>query len=289
MNPLRQQMIELMTYRNFSPRTHEVYLSHIIHLAKFYKRSPEKITSEEVQQWLKFLFLNKQLAPASVHQAYNALNFLYHQVLGREGYLSKLTLPKRAQRIPDLLTPLEVQRIIQSCPNLKYYTMLSLCYGCGLRLTEIVAVQVNHLNSKQRRIKIEQGKGKKDRVIPLSEGLLGVLRQYWHYYRSIDLLFYTKREGHMMSVSSLQKVYQAAKDKAEVAKKGGIHALRHAYATHQLDVGMPIHQLKDILGHTDIRTTMRYLHWCPKTSSEHFDLLQNWAIFEQETVKQESS
>ncbi len=282
MNPLRQQMVDLMTYRNFSLRTVESYLSHVTHLAKFYNRSPEQITSEEAQQWLMFLFLNKQLAPASIHQAFNALKFLYHQVLDREGYLNKLTLPKRAQRIPDLLTPVEVQRIIQSCTNLKYYAMLSLCYGCGLRLTEIVAVQINHLDSKQHRIKIEQGKGKKDRVIPLSESLLGVLRQYWQSYRSIDLLFYTKQKDHMMSVSTLQKVFQSAKKKAAVAKKGGIHSLRHAYATHQLDAGMPIHQLKDILGHTDIHTTMRYLHWCPKTSSENFDLLQNWDDFKQE-------
>ncbi len=282
MNPLRQQMVDLMTYRNFSLRTVESYLSHVTHLAKFYNRSPEQITSEEAQQWLMFLFLNKQLAPASIHQAFNALKFLYHQVLDREGYLNKLTLPKRAQRIPDLLTPVEVQRIIQSCTNLKYYAMLSLCYGCGLRLTEIVAVQINHLDSKHHRIKIEQGKGKKDRVIPLSESLLGVLRQYWQSYRSIDLLFYTKQKDHMMSVSTLQKVFQSAKKKAAVAKKGGIHSLRHAYATHQLDAGMPIHQLKDILGHTDIHTTMRYLHWCPKTSSENFDLLQNWDDFKQE-------
>jgi integrase/recombinase XerD len=103
MNLLRQQMIDLMSFRNYSPRTHETYLGHVKNLAIYYHRSPDKISEKEVEQWLMFLFLNKQLAPASVHQAYNALNFLYHQVLGREGYLSKLTLPKRAQRIPDLL------------------------------------------------------------------------------------------------------------------------------------------------------------------------------------------
>jgi len=283
MNPLRQQMIDLMTYRNYSPRTHEAYLGHATHLTAYYHRSPEQITEKEVEQWLMFLFLKKKLAPASVMQAANALKFLYCQVLEKEDFLLKITLPKRAQIIPDLLTPKEVRQIITASKSRKTYAMLTLCYGCGLRLSEVTGVQVGHIDSKNQRLKIVQGKGKKDRIVPLTTGILNVLREYWKYYRSPNYLFYSSRGEQRLCDSTLQKSYQTTKERSGVTKKGGIHALRHAYATHQLDAGMPIHQLKDILGHTDIRTTMRYLHWCPKTSSENFDLIQDWGNFEQES------
>jgi site-specific recombinase XerD len=282
MNPLRQKMIDLLTYRNYSPCTHEAYLGHVKHLAEYYHRSPEQISEEEVKQWLMFLFLTKKLAPASVLQAANAINFLYHQVMGKEDFLPKVTLPKRAQKIPDLLTQDEVKLIINASKNRKIYALLSLCYGCGLRVSEVTTVQVNQIDSKNQRLKIVQGKGKKDRIVPLTQGILNVLREYWRYYRSPKYLFYGKNEEQAITDGSVQKSYQATKKRAGVTKKGGIHALRHAYATHQLDAGMPIHQLKDILGHTTIQTTMRYLHWCPKTSSENFDLLKNWDDFKQE-------
>jgi site-specific recombinase XerD len=288
MNPLRQQMIDLMSFRNYSPRTHQTYLGHVKNLALYYHRSPEEITEEEVEQWLMFLFLKKKLAPASVMQAFNALKFLYSQVLKKEDFLLKITLPKREQKIPDLLSPKEVKQIINASKNRKVYAMLSLCYGCGLGLSEVTGVQVNHIDSKNQRLKIVQGKGKKDRMVPMTSGVINVLREYWKYYRSPDFLFYGSRDEDRLSDSTLQKSYTTTKKQAGVTKKGGIHALRHAYATHQIDAGMPIHQLKDILGHTDIRTTMRYLHWCPKTSSENFDLLQNWDGFKGKS-KQEPS
>lgn len=276
MTPLRQKMVKLMTYRNLSPRTHESYLGAVTRLAEYYNKSPAQISPEEIQNWLMYLYLNKHLAPASVLLISNGVKFLYHQVMGKDDYLLKLSLPKRPQKIPDLLTPMEVHQIILSCKNIRNYAMLSLCYGCGLRLSEVVSVKIKNLDSEHHRLKIEQGKGKKDRVIPMPETLINILRQYWHYYRTPDLLFYGKQAGKVMQTSTLQKIFQSAKKKADITKKGGIHSLRHAYATHQLDAGMPIYQLKDILGHADIRTTMRYLHWCPQTSAVNFDLMQDW-------------
>ena len=276
MSTIRQNMIDLMTFRNFSPRTHEAYFGAVFRLAKYYDRSPEKITEEEVKQWLMQLFLKDHLAPATVHQAANGVKFLYHQVLGWEDFLVKISLPSRPQKIPALLTRQEVQDIIQLTQNLKHYTMLSLCYGCGLRVSEVVAVQVSALDSRNLRLKVVQGKGKKDRMVPLPKSILDILHQYWRYYRSPDYLFYGPKVGKPLSDKTLQKIYHSAKDRAGVKKPGGIHGLRHAFATHQLDAGMPIHQLKEILGHTDIRTTMRYLHWCPQTSAKDFDLLEHW-------------
>ena len=157
MTPLRQQMINIMTYRNFSLKTHEVYLGWVFCLAKHYRRAPEEISETEIEQWLMHLVLKQHLAPASVRQAANGVTFLYRQVLKREDFLVKISLPKRPQKIPALLTPQEVHDIIQSSRNQKYYALLSLCYGCGLRLSEVVAVQINAINSTSLRLKIVQG------------------------------------------------------------------------------------------------------------------------------------
>lgn len=276
MSILRQQMVDLMTYRNYSLRTQQCYLSWIVRLVKDYQCSPEQIGEIEVEQWLMQLVLKHHLAPASVRQAANAITFLYRQVLKRDDFLLNLTLPKRAQKIPALLTPQEVRTLIQSSVNDKHYAFLSLCYGCGLRLSELVMLQYDAIDSAQFRLKVVQGKGKKDRVVPLPASVLSILRQYWQRYRPIRYLFNGRYLGKPMSHNAPQRAFHAAKDKAGIRKPGGIHSLRHAYATHQLDAGMPIHQLKDILGHTDIRTTMRYLHWCPKTAEKQTDLLANW-------------
>jgi len=277
MTPLRQKMIDLMTYRNLSPRTHESYLGAVERLTRYYQRPPEQISVEDIQLWLMHLSLKQHLAPASINVAANGIKFLYRQVLGQDDFLLKFKLPKRIQKIPALLTRQEVQQIIAASQNQKYYAMLSLCYGCGLRLGEVVAVKISHLDSEHHRLKVEQGKGKKDRVVPLPPRVLAILRQYWHYYRSQSYLFFSSRnEKKAVSDTSLQKAFHTAKKKAGIDKVGGVHSLRHAYATHQLDAGMPIHQLKDILGHTDIRTTLRYLNWCPQTSATHFDLLDGW-------------
>lgn len=276
MNTLRQQMIDIMTYRNFSPRTHEVYLGWVIRLAKYYQRTPEKISEPEIEHWLMELVLKHHLAPASVRQAANGITFLYQQVLKRDDFLMKISLPKRPQKIPALLTPAEVRQIIQSSLNSKHYALLSLCYGCGLRLSELIGVQCDAIESTHLRLKVVQGKGKKDRIIPLPPSVLTILRAYWHHYRPVRYLFNGRYPGKPLSESAPQRAYKAAKAKAGVTKPGGIHGLRHAFATHQLDAGMPIHQLKEILGHTDIKSTMRYLHWCPQTSGNNVDLLSDW-------------
>jgi len=246
MTPLRQQMINLMTYRNFSLRTHEAYLGWVFCLAKHYRRTPLEISETEIEQWLMHLSLKQHLAPASVRQAANGVIFLYRHVLKREDFLVKISLPKRPQKIPALLTPQEVYMLIHSSRNHKHYAFLSLCYACGLRLSELLVVQINAIDSANLRLKIVQGKGKKDRMVPLTPSVLAILRHYWRYYRPSTYLFSGRTQGKPMCENTPQKAYHAAKDKAGIDKPGGIHALRHAFATHQLDAGMPIHQLKEI-------------------------------------------
>jgi len=161
-----------------------------------------------------------------------------------------LVVPKRAQRIPELLTRGEVRQILGACPNPKHWMLLALCYGCGLRVSEVVAVRVRHLDGERRLLRIEQGKGAKDRAVILAPGLLDALRRYWRGYRPADWLFpsHPACERHL-SVSTAQKVFVGAKRRAGVEKIGGIHSLRHAYATHPLETGLPVHPLQRLLGH----------------------------------------
>jgi len=262
MTPLRERMIKAMHMHGFSPRTHESYLAAVSGLARFTRRSPDTLTQGDLQRYLEHLTLERQLAPASVRLAYNGIRFLYLQVLEWPAVDLEVTLPKRPQRIPALLTRGEVAAILAACDKPRYRTMLTLCYGCGLRLSEVLALRVGDIDGERRLLRVEQGKGAKDRLVPLSPTLLEALRAYWRLYRPHDWLF-AGRCGEALSPTALQKVYTRAKRQAGVAKPGGIHALRHAYATHQLAAGLNVERLQRLMGHSSIQTTLRYVHWLP--------------------------
>jgi integrase len=174
-----------------------------------------------------------------VKLSYNGIRFLYLQVLAWPALDLAVALPKRPQRIPGLLTRAEVAAILDACACARYRTMLTLCYGCGLRLSEVLAVRGADIDGERRLLRVEQGKGAKDRLVPLSPTLLEHLRAYWRLYRPADWLFAGKT-GEPLSPTSLQKAFTQAKRQAGVTKVGGIHGLRHAYATHQLAAGLGV-------------------------------------------------
>ena len=221
----------------------------------------------------------RHLAPASCRLYLNAIRFFYLQVLGRDGFGVKLQVPKQEQRIPELLMRSEVRRILAAPVNLKHRMLLTTCYGCGLRVSELVSVQVRHLDGERRLLRVEQGKGAKDRAVILSPTLLQMLRDYWRILRPAQWLFPGTDKRSPLSIASAQKLFHAAKQQAGVQKIGGIHSLRHAYATHQLEEGMPLHQLQYQMGHQNIRSTLRYVHWVPgyRESEGGGDLLSKLA------------
>jgi len=262
MTPLRQRTIKAMQMRGFSPRTHDSYLGAVRGLAKYTHRSPDALSGADVQRYFEYLVTERQLAPASVRLAYQGIRFLYREVLGWPALDLEVALPKCPQRIPGLLTRAEVAAILAACPNARYRAMLTLCYGCGLRLSEVLAVRVADIDGERRLLRVEQGKGAKDRLVPLSPTLLEHLRAYWRLYRPADWLF-AGRTGEPLSPTSLQKAFTQAKRQAGVTQVGGIHGLRHAYATHQLAAGLRVERLQRLMGHTNIHTTLRYVHWLP--------------------------
>lgn len=282
MTPLRQQMIDAMRQRGFSVRTHRSYLAAVSDLARYYRRSPARIEVAELQAYFNHLAQERGLSGASCRLYLNAVRFLYLHVLKWPTFDVPLVVPKRPQRIPELLTRGEVERILRACANPKHRMLLQACYGCGLRVSEVVALRVRDLDGERRLLRIEQGKGAKDRLVILAPALLEMLRRYWSRYRPVDWLF--PRGGDPaahLSITSAQRVFGRAKARSGVKKIGGIHSLRHAYATHQLENGLPVHELQRLLGHGNLLSTMRYVHWVPggrRDGRGHADLIAELGV-----------
>lgn len=277
MKPLRKKMIDAMVLRGFAATTQSAYLYWVSDLAKYYKRSPDQLDTAQIERYLLHLIEQRQLAPNTVALSVNAIRFFFVKVMQTPHHKIALARPKRPIRIPDLLTVEEVHRILSHCNNLKHQALLSTAYAAGLRVSELVALEVRNVDSACHLLHVKQGKGAKDREVPLSDNLLQVLRHYWHAYRPHGALFHGAVLGKALTITTAQKAFKAGKGKARVNKQGGIHSLRHAYATHQLNAGMPLHCLQRILGHKDIKTTMRYIHWLPRYQSggiEFVDLLR---------------
>lgn len=264
MTALRQKMIDAMLVRGFSERTQQSYLDAVNQLAKHYHRSPEVLETQQIQEYFLYLVKERHLSPASCRLYLNGIRFLYLQVLDWEAFDVTIHTPKRPQRIPELLSRQEVARILSACPNDKHHTMLTTCYACGLRVSELVALQIRQIDSDRHVLRIEQAKGAKDRQVMLSDHLLTLLRQYWQKYRSVQWLFYGRDRQSALCITSAQKVFKQSKQRAGINKAGGIHSLRHAYATHQLEAGMPVHRLQQLLGHNNLQSTLRYVHWTPQ-------------------------
>ena len=279
MTPLRQKMIDAMLMRGFSKRTQKSYLAAVSQLATHYHCSPETLTTNQLQDYFLYLVKQRNLSPASCRLYLNGIRFLYLQILGWNTFDIELHTPKRPQRIPELLSQREVACILSACQNAKHRVMLTTCYACGLRVSELVALQVKQIDSERKVIRIEQAKGAKDRHVILNHHLLILLRAYWQRYRPVYWLFYGRDKQTGLSITTAQKVFKRSKQRAGINKVGGIHSLRHAYATHQLEAGMPVHQLQRLLGHTSVKTTMRYAHWTPTQPRERdVDLLADLAV-----------
>ena len=188
MKTLRQKMIDTMNDHGFAERTHRSYLGAIAQLAKYYHQPPDQLTIDQLQSYFLYLIKDKKLSPSTCRLTLNAIRFLYIKVLKREHFILSIVTPKNPQRIPELLSSDDITQIFRACKNQKHYTLLMLCYGCGLRVSELVNLKIKDIQSQQYLLRIEQGKGGKDRLVFLSEYLLNYLRQYWQYIPSFPLV-----------------------------------------------------------------------------------------------------
>lgn len=264
MTPLRKKMIQAMRQRGFSPRTHKSYLAAVADLARYFHKSPDKIEASELQSYFDYLVQDRNLSPASCRVFLNGVRFLYLKVLEWPSFDVELVVPKRSQRIPELLTRADVRSILAACHNLKHKMLLELTYGCGLRVSEVVNLRVRDIDGDRCLLRLVQAKGAKDRMVPLPATLLQRLRGYWTLCRPEQWLFPSSRAtGGPICITTAQRIFTNAKRRAGIDKIGGIHSLRHAYATHQLEDGLPVHELQRLLGHGNLQSTERYLHWLP--------------------------
>ncbi len=262
MSELRNRMEEAMVLRGFSPRTRESYLACVRALAKHYWQPPDVLDGPKLQAYLLHLITNKKLAYASVNQASCAFRFLYGTVLRKPEMRLDIPMAKVPKRLPQILTRAEVSRLIESSATLRGRTLLATTYATGLRLSEVCALKLSDIESAPERmcIKVCQGKGAQDRYTLLSVRLLEMLRRYWCDRRPRTWLFTNHSGNAPIGVNTVQRIYCAARDAAGIAREGGIHGLRHAFATHLIEAGVDLPTVQRLLGHGHISTTMRYVH-----------------------------
>jgi site-specific recombinase XerD len=260
MTPLRQRMLHDMQVRNLSPRTIECYLSHVAKFARYFGRSPEHLGPEEVRRWQVHLVEEKRASWSTFNQAVCALRFFYRITLAQDWPVTQIPYAKRPKRLPTVLSIDEVHRLLACVPSLKPRLVLTTAYAAGLRISEATQLQVTHVDSQRMMIHVEQGKGAKDRLVPLSPRLLEELRSYWRLTRPWHWLFPGLNPQQPLHPGTVQRECQQAAQAAKLTKHVTPHTLRHSYATHLLEAGVDLPTIQRLLGHQSVSTTMIYLH-----------------------------
>jgi integrase/recombinase XerD len=257
MGVLRQKMIEEIRLRNFSPRTEKSYVSAMMALAKYYHQSPDQLSQEQIRAYLLHL-KERGLSPSSRNVAISGMKFFYQQCLGWNEKQLFIPPRKRSWQLPEVLSQKEVERLLLAATKQRDRCLLMTAYATGLRVSELVRLKVNAIDSHRMMVRVEQGKGKKDRYTLLSQQLLEELRVYWKTHRSQTWLF-PNAKGGPLSIDYAQKTYNRAKLRAGIEKGHGIHTLRHCFATHLLEAGVDLRTIQTLLGHTSLLSTERYL------------------------------
>jgi site-specific recombinase XerD len=257
---LREQMEGDLVVRGMSQRTREAYVGAVAKLAKHYGRSPDRISEQEVQSYLLHLIQERKLAWSSCNIAAQGIRFFYRVTLKRSETQFAVPQARQPQKLPQILSREDVAALIEQTVNLKHRAILMSAYGAGLRLTELCHLKVSDVDSKRMTLRVEQGKGAKDRYTLLSPTLLAELRRYWCIYRPKQWLFGARDPSRPIGEHTVHRIFHAAKARAGIAKPGGIHSLRHAFATHLLEGGADIHTIQRLMGHGHICSTQRYMH-----------------------------
>lgn len=259
MTPLRQRFIDDLRLRNYAQRTIDSYVSQVAAFARHFGRSPERLGADDVRAYQLHL-LQRRVSWSSFNQAVCALRFLYRTTLGRPEQLPLLPYGKRPKTLPSVLSPDEVLRLLEAATPPRDRVLLQVAYGCGLRLNELLHLRVTDIDSARMVIHVRQGKGAKDRLVPLSLRLLQELRAYWLVCRPRTWLFPGQRADGTMTASNIQRRFGRLVQQVGLSKHCSMHTLRHSYATHLLEAGVDVLTLKALLGHSSLQTTARYLH-----------------------------
>jgi len=263
-------MVRAMELKNLSNHTQRAYLNAVTGVAKHYKRSPDKIKKEMIEDYLLYLKNERGNSPNSCGSVLTGLRFFYNNVVKKEMSIG-FSVRRIPRKLPTVLTKEQVWKIICATQNLKHRLILMTTYAAGLRASEVIALKPKHIESERMLLKVEDGKGRKDRYTMLSIKLLEELRHYYKKYRPKTYLFpssFKKRKDKPLSYETVRSIYEKARKSAGVKKGAGLHTLRHSFATHLLEAGYDIRKIQVLMGHTKLSTTMIYLHVSRETLSK---------------------
>jgi integrase/recombinase XerD len=260
MSPLRRRMIEDMQIRNLTPNTQRVYVAQVVHFACHFRKSPDLLGPPEIRAWLIHLTRERRLASSSVIVAVAALRFFYTITLKRPWVVEdEIPAGRQAKKLPVVLSQDEVARFLGAVDNLKQRMVLTVCYATGLRISEAVRLTPAVIDSKRMVIRVEQGKGRKDRYVMLPPKLLDMLRDYWQRTHPGTWLFPGRWPGEPISPLSINRTCREVSQKCGLGKPVGPHSLRHSFAVHLLEAGTDLRTIQLLLGHRNLTTTARYL------------------------------
>jgi site-specific recombinase XerD len=282
MSPLRRRMIEDMTIRKLAPKTQEGYVRTIKKLAVFLGRSPDTASPEDIRRFQLHLAAEGARPPILNHTV-SALRFFFKITLRRHDIIEHTTFVRQPRKLPVVLSPEEVARLLDAAPGLKYKAALSVAYGAGLRAAEVVALKVSDIDSKRMIIRVEQGKGGKDRNVMLSPSLLDLLRAWWRAARPQGWLFPGRDPVQPMTTRQLNRACHAAALAAGIEKNVSPHTLRHSFATHLLEQNTDIRVIQVLLGHAKLENTALYTRVATKTISEVMSPLEHIALKRKES------
>lgn len=258
------RFMDYLSLQRFAPSTKEAYFGAVKGLADYYStRQPDILSNEQIQDYLLYNIQVKKLAWASCNVLFCGLKKYYHDHLGRDKADFSIPPRTRSRKLPMLLSKEEISQLLNVSSNLKHRALLATVYGSGLRVSEVVRLRPEHLDSNRMTIRVEQGKGRKDRYTVLSQYCLELLRDYWRSAHPEEWLFFGKDKHRSMPVNTAQRIFYNAKKAAGITKGRGIHTLRHCFASHALEAGVEIYVIKRWMGHSSLKTTYGYIHLCP--------------------------
>ena len=276
-SPLRRRMIEDMTIRKFAAKTQHDYVQRVKNFAAFLGRSPDTASFEDVRRYQLHLAAGGASVP-TLNQTVATLRFFFRVTLKRHAILEHTHFIREPRKLPVVLSPEEITRLLNAAPGLKYKAALSVAYGAGLRAGEVVSLKVCDIDSKRMIIRVEQGKGRKDRNVMLSPHLLALLRAWWQATRPKGWLFPGRNPVQPMTTRQLNRACHAAAQMADINKRVSLHTLRHSFATHLLEQNIDVRVIQMLLGHAKLDTTALYTRVATKTISEVMSPLEHLAV-----------
>lgn len=260
MTPLRQRMLDDMQIRNLSPHTQASYVQQVSLFARHFGKSPHELSPDDIRTYQIYLTNERKLAPQSILIAVSAIRFLYRVTLKKDWTIEEaIPTCKKPQKLPTILSPDEVVHLLACVPSIKQRAILTTCYAAGLRISEAVRLKPSAIDSQRMVIRVELGKGQKDRYVMLSPKLLETLRAYWRAVRPEEWLFPGDYPGRPITRDAVELACRLARRSAGIAKPITPHSFRHAFAVHLLESGTDVRTIQLLLGHRSLSTTARYL------------------------------